>query len=364
MINDFIEYWVATKLLLGGGNSYSPAELLAGQQALGRNQTDPLLMWNPPWTLSFTLPFGSLDYHTAQFTWFLLHSLIIFLGARLLWSDYGGSPETSRYATLSVLAFAPIYLVLMLGQIGPLVLLGLIGFIAGIKRKKGFLAGASLTLVSIKPHLTYLVWLALLLWAVKRQPWTMVAGFAIAAMLAVSIPLFFNPQIYSHYKDLLQTGEVVRPLDWATPSLGTALAELLAISDAWIRWLPSLIGVVWFLRYWARHAETWDWLSELPLLSVVSAASASFVWTFDHVVFLPAVIQGAVWTCQSRLRSARALIGGLHAALGVALLAFKIFLPNDFWYFWVAPAYLSLFLYARATAGAEMSIRDTKEARA
>lgn len=354
MINDFIEYWVATKLLLSGGNSYSPGELLAGQQAVGWTLSDPLLMWNPPWTLSFTLPFGLLDYQTAQFAWFLSHSLIIFVGAQLLWRIYGGYPEKSRYAAFAVLTFAPTYFALLLGQIGPLVLLGLLGFTAGIKKGAWLLAGVSLTLVSIKPHLTYLVWLALLLWALKKQSWMMVAGFAIAAMFAVTIPLIFNPRIYSHYKDLLQTGEVVRPLDWATPSLGTALAELFAISDAWIRWLPSLIGSVWFLWYWSRRAETWDWLSELPLLIVVSAASASFVWTFDHVVLLPAVIQGAVWTSRSHMRAGRAIIAGIHLALGMILLVSKTFVLNDFWYFWAGPAYLLLFFYARATAGAEM----------
>ncbi|MGH7852875.1 MAG: hypothetical protein ACREP3_05505, partial [Candidatus Binatia bacterium] len=107
MINDFIEYWTATKLLLNGGNPYSPSELLASQHALGWSQPEPLMMWNPPWTLSFTLPFGLVDYQTAQLAWFLSHTLIIFVGAKLLWKIYGGDVGKSRYAAISVLSFAP-----------------------------------------------------------------------------------------------------------------------------------------------------------------------------------------------------------------------------------------------------------------
>ena len=360
MINDFIEYWAATQLLLHDGNPYSPGELLATQQALGWSQPEPLMMWNPPWTLSFILPLGLADYQTAQFAWFLGHVLIIFVGSRLLWNIYGGEPQKSRYAAFSVSSFAPTYFALLLGQIGPLILLGLIGFLVSVKRRAWRLAGASLTLVSVKPHLLHLVWLALILWSVRKRDWKLCIGFLLTGVVVASLPVFLDRQVYFQYLELLKAGRVVRPLDWATPSLGTALAELFAISGAWIRWLPSFGGAIWCFWYWSRHAETWDWLSELPLLLVVSVASASFVWTFDHIVMLPAVIQGAAWTSRSHVRARRAILIGIHAALGVILLVSKVFVLDDFWYFWTAPTYLLFFLYARATAGAEMEIDDNK----
>jgi hypothetical protein len=84
MINDFVEYWAAARLLLNGGNPYSPAELIQMQREIGWSQPLPLIMWNPPWTLSFTLPFGLFDYGTRQFAWFLLHTLIVFVGSQSL----------------------------------------------------------------------------------------------------------------------------------------------------------------------------------------------------------------------------------------------------------------------------------------
>ena len=83
-------------------------------------------MWNPPGTLFFIAPLGLLDYNTAQFLWFVIHFMIIFVCARVLWQTYGGAPRRTWWPLLSALTFAPTYLMLLQGQIGGLILLGLI----------------------------------------------------------------------------------------------------------------------------------------------------------------------------------------------------------------------------------------------
>jgi Glycosyltransferase family 87 len=347
VINDFIEYWTAAKLLLSGGNPYSPAELLQSEQAVGWTQPVPLIMWNPPWTLTFTLPIGLLDYGNAQFAWFLLHALIIFVGAQVLWQIYGGNPQQSRYAWLSVLTFAPTYFVLLLGQIGPMILLGLIGFLFFAQKKAWSYAAASLALVSIKPHLLYLLWLALFLWMLKERQWRAGFGLLVVGIAVAFIPLLWNTEIYSQYFQLLRRGDALRPLDWATPSLGTTMAELLAIRATWIRWSPSVAGGLWFLWYWSRHAATWDWVSQFPLVLLVSIVTASFAWTFDHVVLVPAVIQCAVWTSKSENVRQRQFVIAFHVLLSGILFVSKIFVLNDFWYFWLAPTFLLFYLYVR-----------------
>jgi hypothetical protein len=357
MLNDFIEYWAATQLLLSGGNPYSPDELLARQKALGWSQPEALMMWNPPWTLSFILPLGLLDYQTAQFVWFLSHALIAFIGGSLLWKIYGGSPQKLRYAGVSVLTFAPTWFALILGQIGPLILLGLILFLAAVQKKAWGLAGASLTLVSVKPHLLYLIWPALFLWVLRKRQWKMAVGFFLPGMMVAFLPLVLDRHIYSQYAEAFRTGGVTHPMHWATPTLGTALAELLAPSESWIRWLPSVCGAAWFIWYWSTRAASWDWLSELPLLVLVSVCTASFAWTFDYVVMLPALIQAAVWTSQSESRVGRATFVGAHIGLGVLLFASKVFVRNDFWYFWLAPMLLLLYLLARAKVATPTKVK-------
>ena len=258
MINGFVEYWAAARLFVSGGNPYSPAELFKTQEAIGWNEAAALLMWNPPWALSFIWPLGFLDYDTAQFIWFLLHTLIVFIGAQLLWRIYDGPAVTARYAAFAVLTFAPLYFVLLLGQIGPLILLGLIVFLLAVKKQSWMLAGAGLALVALKPHLLHLFWLALFLWFIKARHWRSLLGMAVGAGAAMVFPLLLNREIYARYIDLYSSAGIVRPEDWATASLGTALGAILGIENIWLRVLPTIGGVLWLLWYWRGHAAGWN----------------------------------------------------------------------------------------------------------
>src|SRR5262245_62398128 len=58
-VDDFVEYWAASRLVFTGENPYSTEALLAMQRPL-TGSDKPLIMWNPPWALSLLLPFGML----------------------------------------------------------------------------------------------------------------------------------------------------------------------------------------------------------------------------------------------------------------------------------------------------------------
>lgn len=350
MINDFVEYWAAAQLLSSGGNPYSPEELLKLQVSVGWAESSALIMWNPPWTLALLWPFGLISYDAAQFVWFLFHSLIIFLGAQFLSRIYGGAVEKTRMAWVAVLTFAPVYFVLLLGQIGPLILLGVVGFLAAAKREAWVWAGASLVLVSVKPHLLYLLWLAFLFWVVTEKCWRAALGLIIAGAIAALIPLAIDREIYLQYAQLFSASGIVRPAEWATPSLGTAIGEIFSIRSTWIRWLPTMCGTLWFLWYYSRHSNGWNWQSHLPLLILVSVATSSFVWTFDQVVLLPALIQATVWWANThRTFASKMILSGYLATMAILLVA-KVLVRNDLWYFWLAPTLLLFYLALRETS--------------
>lgn len=348
MIVHFVEYWAAARLFLSGENPYSPEALLRLQQSVGWSQAMPLLMWNPPWTLTFIWPIALVGHETGQFLWFLLHTLIVLLGAQGLWRIYGGDAGKSRRAWLALLTFAPAYIVLFVGQIGPVILLGLIGFLFAIKNSR-FSLTAAILLVSLKPHLLYLVWLALVLWIVKERRWRLALGLALGAVSIVALPLILDPAIYFQYVQLFSNVGVVRPMEWVTPSLANLLSEVFQIRSPWFRWLPMCAGALWCLWYWRRHSDGWDWADRLPLIVLVSVATTSFVWTFDLIVLLPALIQGAVWLTTHAMSGRRKAILAGYLALNALLLAGKFFVLNDFWYFWAAPAFLGLYASLRVT---------------
>ncbi len=120
-------------------------------------------MWNPPWTLAFTLPFGLLSFNLGQFAWLFSQLLFILLCTQALANLYGGGSTNCRIEWCVALSFVPTVFVLIIGQISPMVLAGISGFLVLERKGKSLAAGAMLAVVAIKPHLLYLFWLALFL---------------------------------------------------------------------------------------------------------------------------------------------------------------------------------------------------------
>jgi hypothetical protein len=347
MTNDFIAYWAAARLLLNDGNAYSPAQVLELQRTVDSTMDLPTLMYNPPWTLPLVLPFGWLDHDTAQMGWFLLHTVIIFLGTRFLWQHYAGNSTLSRVGWLALLAFAPIYFVLLIGQIGPVVLASVIGFLLAVCRQSWFRAGAWLAIGSIKPHLLYLLWIAVLLWLWRHRKWRVAAGFAVVFAVLAAVPLFLDGQIYARYLNLMSDRAVILPMDWLNPTIGMAVNELSGSNTMWLRWLPAVGGALWLACCWQKNTGRWDWSKELPLILLVSIVTTPYSWTFDYVVLLPALIQGVVWLSALTLCPRKLWVSAIYLASCAILLFGKFFVLNDFWYFWLAPTLLVLYLWLR-----------------
>src|SRR5262245_20776559 len=165
--DDFVEYWAAGRLNAHGQNPYDGSLLLPLEQAAGRDTQDPVMMWNPPWTLSIAMPLGLLKARVAQLLW-LAAGLILIVGcADRIWTLYDGSPERRWVAWLVSLSFAPTLFVLNAGQIAPFILLGITGFLACERAGRYVVAGAFAALLAIKPHLVYLFWPAVAVWAIR-----------------------------------------------------------------------------------------------------------------------------------------------------------------------------------------------------
>ena len=73
---DFVEYWAAGRLNLEGHNPYDPDAVHELEKAAGRAEPG-VLMWNPPWSLPFVMPFGLLEVHTAHLLWLLLQFIAL-----------------------------------------------------------------------------------------------------------------------------------------------------------------------------------------------------------------------------------------------------------------------------------------------
>ncbi|HEY6935994.1 MAG TPA: glycosyltransferase family 87 protein [Terriglobales bacterium] len=336
--NDFVEYWAASRVLLAGGNPYSPAAILAAEKPAGFAGKQPLLMWNPPWTLPFLLPFGASSYAKASAAWLLLNLVIVFACADFLWRQYGGETRRRWLGWLLAASFFPLLTALGLGQIGPLILLGLTLFLR-YQTSRPLLAGAATVLIAVKPQLLYLFWMVLLLDCVRRRRWRLLAGAGGGLALASLLPLWLNSHLWRNYLDLAGSGEVLRN---PSPNFGTLLRMQLG-HHAWLQYVPLLVGIAWVVPFWRARRTCWSWSGHLPIVLLVSLVTTAYGWLFDQIVLLPAVMQVAV----PLLRRRRLRLQALTAYLGTSalMMLFVILRKTGTAYTWTAPAWLALYIW-------------------
>ena len=343
-MRDFVEYWAASRLLVHGGNPYSPVELLPLQQAAGWSGAAPLLMWNPPWTFLFTLPFGLLNVVIGQFLWLVAQVILILFSARQLWAIYSESAPSYRMSWVLAFSFVPTVFALIIGQITPLILAGVSLFLYSEREQRPWIMSFALVILSIKPHLLYLFWMVAALWVFQKHQRRVISVVAVMGAVAALMPLLFDPRIYSQYLVLYQNSQVLRPMDWAAPTLRNVMKMFLHVDQPWAQFSPTIIGISWALYYWQRHRHEWIWRERLPLIILVSVASSFFVWTYDYVVILPALVEGATWLHQSPMAWHRSWSAWLYFGINAVHLVARFWLAEELWYFWLAPALLVNYL--------------------
>ena len=154
--------------------------------------------------------------------------------------------------------FAPILDGLKKGQTSALLLLGVVGFLYCIKNRKWWLAGFSLSLLAVKPHVLFLYFLAVALWAIDQKQWKIILGYILAIIATTSIALVINPDVIQQYILAIRT---YPPADWATPTIGGFFRLLFGTEKFWLQFIPPLIGIIWLIYYWQRNRITWNWFN-------------------------------------------------------------------------------------------------------
>jgi hypothetical protein len=341
---DFVEYWAAGRLNAAGANPYDPEAMLRLEQDVGQHAND-VVMWNPPWTLALVMPLGLLPCHGAHLLWMGLHFVLLIGCADALWRFYGGPSEQRGIAWLLAFTFLPCYIALTAGQISPLLLLGATLFLYLMERRQETLAGAATVLLAIKPHLSYLFWIALLLWAIRERRWRTLVGGAATGLMATSIAVLCNPSVLAQY---WHTFTSQPPAQYRSPTLGTILRLVFAPEQFRLQFLAMLPGLVWFVPYWLKHRQSWRWADHLPLLLLVSVLTTAYGgWPFDLVLLLVPVLQVAVTLLRSSDRRTLWLACSLYFGMNALALAQVAHAVEYFWFIWMTPALLLAYVLLR-----------------
>jgi len=346
--DDFVQFWAGGKLDLQGENPFDPQKVEQLQIATGGQSSGAYtisIVLNPPWAISLVMPFGLLDYPSSRLAWLIFSTLLLVISSQILWRIYSGNPNQRWLALVVAFIFAPTISVLEVGQIAPLILVGLTGFLYfSSTRRNDWLAGAFIALTSIKPQVAFIFWIALLFWVIQQRRWLIFISTAITIIVLTLIALVFNHHIIEQYIVMLQT---YRISEWANPTIGAYLRFFWFGTDKfWLQILPSLLGGLWFLYYWHIHNKSWNWVYELPLLLLVSQIISPYTWTYDQVILIPAIIQASIWIESDWKRWSTLILSIVFLGLNVLDLILHMRL-SDFWFIWLAPALLILFLIVR-----------------
>jgi len=285
---DFITYWAAGHLFLTHGDPYSATATFAIERSYGWTLPRPYVTFCPPWTLPLQSLMALLPFHAAKATWFVLSLLLNGFSAVVFWLYFGGAARKAWIALLVCLTFLPMGGAELLGQITPLILASLAAFLLLLRSRRYFLAGLAMYGFGPKPHLLYLVLLAILCWGVMARAWTIFAGALLIYTAATLAALWINPNALGYFHATFSDAVGI------SNGIGGALRGVFGVQHAWLQVLPSAAGAAWFLFYWNKHRRHWDWPTHLPLLLIVSVCTAPYCWYHDFILILPALIALAV----------------------------------------------------------------------
>jgi hypothetical protein len=333
---DYVEYWAAGHQLVHDANPYDRDAVLKLERSVGYPSGIPAQMVpNPPSALLLMLPLGGVSPLAGELLWELLLLASLVASVRIIWIIQGRPKNL-----LHVLgyAFAPALSCLLAGQISLFILLGLVLFLWW-HRSHPFLAGASLWLCLLKPHLFLPFGVVLLLWIVLTRNYKIVAGTAFALGVSSAIATILDPHAWAQYSQMMSAARIDRvPM----PCVGSLLRIYFPPHTFWLQCLPAGLGCLWAVAYFMKRRDVWSWIEDGSLLMLVSVFVAPYTWFMDQAILIPALLYGLYCT---RSRSLVAILALMSAMIEIEILG-GVPLLNSVFYLWTAPAFLVWYVFA------------------
>jgi hypothetical protein len=331
---DFIVYWATGQQLVHHHNPYDPDALNQIERDAGFQGGASYYMRNTPWALPLALPLGYFGAQASALPWSLFMLGLLVASVRMLWKMFGTSGNH-----LDWLGYCcpPALFCVILGQTSVILLFGLVLFLR-FHKTRPFVAGAALSLCTIKPHLFLPFALVLLVWIVVSRSYRILVGGAAAMVVANAITACVDPSAWSQYSHYMRTSDVTREF---TACFGDVLRDAVNPAAEWLAFVPAMLGGLWALAYFWPRRHAWDWLENGNSLMLVSLIVAPFGWIFDQTLAIPALLFAASRTSSRILLS---ILGIIYLIIEVELIRFD---PHSVAYLWIAPAWLVWYLFAR-----------------
>lgn len=336
---DFVVYWATGQQLVHHANPYDVDAMMQIERAAGLpTQYGVLFMRNPPWALAITYPLGWVGVRLGALLWSLLLLACLWGSVRMVWQMHSRPRPMLNYLGYS---FAPALVCLIVGQTSLFALLGLVLFLR-LHRMRPFLAGASLWLCALKPHLFLAFGVVLLAWIIVNRCYKVLLGAASALAASSMLSWLIDPTAWTDYLHMMRTYGIENEF---IPCWSVVLRLWVRPQATALQYVLPVLGCTWGFAYFWKRRAAWDWLNDGSLLVLVSILSAPYCWLFDQAIAIPALLHGAYFT---RSRVLLALLALASVLTDVGLVSgFRI---TSAVYLVTAPVWLIWYLFARAAA--------------
>ena len=341
---DVVSFWAAGRQIVQHANPYDSASILKIERSVGfSDQSQVLLMRNPPSALCLVVPLGLFGLRTAALLWSLLLLAAMALSVHMLWAMLGRPRNKLHYLGYS---FAPALLCILGGQTALFALLGLTLFLR-FHSERPFVAGLSLWFCALKPHLFLPFATVLLLWIVLSRSYRILAG-ALLALAASSLAAWLlDPAVWSQYAQMMRSSGIEREF---IPCLSVALRFAVHPQTMALQYLPALAACIWAILFYWRRRTRWDWMQDGALLILVSIFASPYAWITDQSLLIPALLVGVY---RATTRAQLGLLALASATIEIAqILGANL---HSALYLWTAPFWIAWFLYVSAKAHTQAS---------
>jgi hypothetical protein len=330
---DFVSYWAAGQLLVSHANPYDAVKVFSLEKSVGYVRTVPLIMRNPPFALPLAAPLGFMNLRVAWSVWTFLVLCCIAISLHIL-RALNGRPENRIH--LLGYAFAPAFACISDGQTAAFILLGVTIFFS-LYRTKPLIAGLSLSVCAIKPHLLLPFAIALLLWSIYQKQYRIIYGLAIGLSTGVLSALALRPTVFSDYLAFMHSAAIDQEF---VPTPSILFRAMINLNWTWPQFVPVTVGSAWAAFYFWRNRHEWEWYGENGwLLLLVSLWVSPYAWPTDEVILLPALL-GLIYVGAWKLHPTATATLGIAASVCLAEMLLRVQLGSGA-YLWTTTAWLS-----------------------
>jgi hypothetical protein len=304
--NDFYPMWVTTReCLLHRCDPYSAEMTLRIQTGLfGRpldpqipsDPTDLRMFPSPLFTLLLLWPASELPFESARIAVVISLAAMTFAGVLLWLRAFAWRPNRNWLAVIILLTMSsyPVLEGLYAGQLGLLVGFLLATSIVALQRGRHLLAGFLIALTTIKPQITMLVIMYLLLWSFHdwRRRGRFFAGLFLLMLVLLGASLAVRPNWIQSWAHTVLAYHQYAPPPLVTVVLSSLVAPRAAVG-ATIVMLGALLvfALVLAWRHRAAAADSLEfWLTLSLLLAITSITLLPGQAVYDHVILLPGIL--------------------------------------------------------------------------